>query len=303
MPDLNTKEQLIRIGKGLMEPQDFRFNNQMTPEKTNSFISMVVADNNFLSQVHTERMRELSKPLDVWDIEPEQLVRNHRRKPTADELVGMVNKGRLLTALKVKLNAKITLEAMRDNQDNPQIMRFFENSLTTVFRNDLTNLAFNGVGDDGSDFKNLNEGWIKLATDRPKCKKITINPTTDGWAKSLLKIVEAADSRYESASDIIMNRKDYLKYSYEMGARVIGSPTIADRKDYDFLGIDIKPVNHIPAGSVLFTPVKNLVFGVNTLIRRDKEYDIDEEALIIVFNWAIDYLFRIDEAVVLATTA
>lgn len=294
---------LVQVAKGIISPQDLRIGGELRPESSERVISALVKEN-FFSRVTTQRMRRSERDIDVLDIAPRQLKRLPQgTAPTNANSTQIVQRGSKLISLPTQLFAKINLDTLRDNADNPNLVSMINGMLNTAYSNDLIDLAMNGVGDDASDFLHLNKGWPQIASDSNDSKKITIDSATNGWIDTLGSIKAKSDTRFRPTSVFIMNQNDADAYDLEVGKHVTGVPLISNGSNrQEFLRQPIVTNRYMPEGTILYTPIKNLIFGISTLMRRDSMYDIEERVVKIVIDMACDFEIAIKEACVVATT-
>ncbi|MFV0410237.1 MAG: hypothetical protein ACK5LJ_11250, partial [Paracoccus sp. (in: a-proteobacteria)] len=66
-----------------------------------------------------------------------------------------------------------------------------------------------------------------------------------------------------------------------------------------FRGKTIETHPMVPAGSVAFTPMANLIYGLNTDIRRDRAYHSRKRALEYTFDMAFDFEVAVKQFAVL----
>lgn len=296
---------VVALAKGLIEPEDLRNGGELRPEAAAKLISMLF-DDPFLKRITTQRMRRLTKDIDVLDILTRQLVRVAQgNEPSDDDLVDAVEHGAKLTALDVQLFATLTLDFLRDNKDNPQLTREVESGFNTRLGNDLVDLGFNGVDDDNAGatraerFIRLNKGWLQIMREAAKTEKVAIDPATDGWVGSLRAIMDKSDDRFRATSVFFMNEADADAYGREINAPVTGHEVHSNSLARRFEGKEIITHPVAPRGSVMFTPPKNLVYGLHTDIRRDRAYHSRKRALEYTFDMAVDYEVAVKQAAVL----
>ena len=302
-------EELVALAKSLIGPNDLANGGQLSPARSARLISMIFADT-FLSKISTYRMVRLEQNADVLDIGRRQLVRVAQGAEPADSQTGKAAEyGCVLRALAVQLFPTLTLDFLRANKDNPQLPAEVERGFATRLTNDLVDLGFNGVKDDGSGstqaekFLNLNKGWVQVAREASNTPKKAIDPETDTWVGSLASIQETSDDRYRDRSAFLMNLADADAYALELGAHVTGTALTADSPLRRFQGRPIEAHPLMPKGHVLFTPLKNLAFGVHTDIHSDKEYHKRKRVLEYTFDQAVDYEIPVKQAAVLAQPA
>lgn len=307
--DGRKEHDLVALAKALIGPNDLANGGQMTAQAASRLISMVFQDD-FLKKVTTETMSRLTKDVDVIDIMRRQLVRVAQGDdPEAGDTVDAAEFGCKLTALDVQLFPTLKLDFLRDNKDNPNLMQTVEDGFNTRLQTDLVDLAFNGVADDAAGanraekFIRLNKGWVQILTEATATPKVDVDPATDGWIQSLRAVHDASDVRFRRNSVFVMNEADVDAYSREINAPVTGSAVNLDSPARRFEGKAIESHPDMPKGKVIFTPLKNLVFGVHTDIRRDRAYHSRKRVLEYTFDMAVDYEVAVKQAAVMGTPA
>ena len=293
-------KQFIAVAKGRIGPEALNITGELTPEQANQIISLVVAST-FLSKVNTVRMMRLTRHVNAMDVASRQLKRIAQgSEPAEGDLTKLLGAGAELMALPVQLFADVTLDFIRENASNPQLLTVIQNALATSMGGDILDLAFNGEKDDNSDgFLTLNKGWVQLAKegreagendDDPKRVRGTdIDPATDGWKETLAAVMNAGDERFRRNSVFTMNLADADDYARELGAHVTGTPLTAESPLRRFEGYAIEAEPEMPRGHVFFTPLKNLAFGLHSNIRRDRAYHARKRALEYTFDTACDF--------------
>lgn len=295
-PQAGTKMlDVVALAKGLISAEDLRQGGDLQPQMASKIISMIYADP-FLSTITTERMSRLTKTVDVMDIMRRQMVRvAEGTEPSADDLADAVEHGCKLTALDAQLFATLKLSFLREHQDNPQLTQLIEQGFNTRLTNDLIDLAWNGVADDGAGatreakFIRLNKGWCQVLREASKAPKVDIDPATDGWVTSLQQVKAAAHRNGKRGSVFYMNTQDADEYSREVNRPVTGQATNVNAPWRTFEGQDIVAHEDIPMGTVTYTPPKNLVMGMSTMMRRDRAYHNRRRALEYTFDMAFDF--------------
>ncbi len=300
-----TGHDVVALAKALIEPEDLRNGGGLKAQEAAKLITMLFADP-FLAKVTTIRMSRLTRDVDVMDILRRQLVRVPQGQEPADtDLTGAGEFGCKLTALDAQLFASLTLDFLRENKDNPNLQKDVEAGFNTRLGNDIVDLGFNGVADDaaGADraakFIRLNKGWLQIMRDAANTPKIAIDPAVDGWKASLKAIMEASDDRVRATSSFLMNEADADEYGEEINALVTGTETATANPARRYKGKTIEVHPLIPRGSVAFTPMKNLVYGLNTDIRRDRAYHSRKRALEYTFDMAFDFEVAVKQFAVL----
>lgn len=170
--------QLMGVAKGMVDAADVRIGGTLNAEESMAFFNAMTADGS-LGNIGSERMRRLTKDLDSLAVTARQLKRVAQgSEPAAADNADMSNPGNTLNALPAQLFASLTLDALRDNADNPQFVGTVRERLNTAWQNDLADLAMNGTDDDytGSAFLELNEGFLTLAAGKADVIDVAVSP-------------------------------------------------------------------------------------------------------------------------------
>lgn len=299
----------VALAKGLIEPEDLRNGGGLKSQEAAKLITMLFADA-FLTKVTTIRMGRLTRDVDVMDIMRRQLVRVPQgQDPDNADLTGASEFGCKLTALDAQLFATLTLDFLRENKDNPNLQSEVEAGFNTRLANDIVDLGFNGVADDaaGADraatFIRLNKGWFQIMRDAQHTPKVAIDPALNGWVASLSEIMYAADDRVRATSSFIMNEADADAYGKEINVPVTGHEVHSASPARRFLGKTIETHPLVPRNTVAFTPMANLIYGINNDIRRDRAYHSRKRALEYTFDMAFDFEVAVKQFAVLGEAA
>ena len=259
---------IVAVAKGLIQPGDLANGGALSPQAASRLISMIASDA-FLAKVLNQPMDRLERNIDAIDVASRQLVRvPEGQEPTDDQLAGAGEHGAVLRALTVQLFATLTLSWLRANKDNPNLQTEVEKGFTTRLTSDLVDLACNGENDDGGGvtqaekFLRLNKGWVQIAKDAAATHKLDIDAATDGWQGTLGAIMDAGEERFRANSVFVMNTADADAYARELGGHVTGTPLTADSPLRRYQGKAIEAHEHMPQGHVMFTPLKNLAYGL-----------------------------------------
>ena len=298
-------DDVVALAKSMIGPNDLANGGQMSPQQAAKLISLVKADT-FLSKIETVMMMRLERNVDAIDVGRRQLVRVPQgAEPTTAQTASASEHGAVLKASPVQLFPTLTLDFLRANADNPQLVQALEKGFATRLANDLVDLGFNGQDDTAAGanqnekFLNLNKGWIKLAQESDDTKKQAIDPAVDGWQATLASIMDKGDERWRETSTFIMNLADADEYARELGGHVTGTPLTADSPLRRYQGRPIEAQPLCPRGHVMFTPIKNLAHGIHKEVHRDKEYHKRRRCLEYTFDMAVDYEIGVKQALVL----
>ena len=302
------QHDLIRFAKGEIDAGALASGGTLKPQQSNRILSLV-AKNPFLSGITRRTMTRLKADGYVIDIAQRSLRSvPEGQEPAEDDKTGITNFPYQLYAQAAELFTDVTRSFIQDNLDNPQFLTELEAAFATRIADELVDLGFNGdesVAQDHKDYKflKLNNGWLKIAANSNDTNKITIDPETDGWVDTLANIIKMQDSRFVAGSSLIMNTVDAVEYDVEVGKHVTGRAAIADSKANGLVGFNIIRQGHMPAKTVMFSPPKNLIYGINKNITRHKAWHARKRVVEYTWELMADFEIAAKQAVVLATPA
>lgn len=291
---------LSELIKGATTAESISVGGALRPEAADAFIDLLVQQNAFMSQIYVHRMGRLVSDLNANTIAARSLVRL-AEGTDASAYTNPTNKGKTLTALAQQFFAQVTFSAISDNANDPG----FEDRLAAMFAksvaNDLVDLGFNGTDDDytGSAFLELNKGWIHLAKNNTDCVKVDINTLSDDYISKMKSVIAAADDMYKADCVWIMKTSEYEGFVEDIGSEPGGVGFMVSGMVPTFMGHTIVPVPYCPAGTLLFTPLQNIVIGINRDINRYREVKGTKRAIEYTFDMATDFCFVCDAAVVI----
>jgi hypothetical protein len=300
---------IVAVAKGLIDAGDLKPGGELTPQMASRVIASLFSDP-FLAKITTERMSRLKKQIDVVDMMRRRLVRVPQgSEPTASQLTGADEGGCTLEAGDVQLFATLTLDFLREHANDPQLTQTVERGFTTVIQRDLVDLGFNGVSDDGAGgtreakFVRLHKGWLQIMREAASSTKLEIDPATDGWIDTLRAVKDASDPWVRPQCVFLMNNGDADAYARELNQPITGQALNADSPLRRAEGHAIEAHPSMPAGSVVFTPLANLVHGVQTRVERNREYQARKRCLEYTWDFAVDYEVAVKKFATLGETA
>ena len=303
----NIKEIMEEFRKsGEFKPELINVGNTLRPEESSRFIDLIVAASDFLKRITVEKCSRLKKDVNVWDFIQETLQRVPEGKDPID-YTSLRNVGKQLDLADGTLFGFIPFSFLEDNAKNPRIESLVQNKLSGVYSRDVVRMGFVGTKDDNSGgFRTLNKGWIQLVKEASASKKVNVANYDAGsgsvdWSALLAEKIRSLPDIYKSDSAaLIMTRADHEEYAEQIGNRVAAHPVLFSGKTLTPLGYDIVLVEHMPRKHVLFTPLKNLVFGHGRDIQRFREMSGVKRGINYTINSYFDYQVAVDEAAVIA---
>ena len=292
---------------GDFSPALINVGGQLRPQESDKFIDLVVKGNPILTRVTVDRSQRLTKDVNVFELLRGVLQRVPQGKKPED-YTRFGNVGKTLEMKDGQLFARIPFDFLRDNQHRPGLENMVNGILTTTYGNDIVLLALTGTADDyaGKAFGKLNKGWPQLVREATGSHKADINDHTGGtpavvnWENLFSAMVEQLPDLYKGDKTVfLMSRGDAELYQRQIGQMVGGLGHLLNKQNLTYL-YEILPLNEMPRNTVLFTPLPNLVFGVNTQMERYREVSGEERCIKYTFDSAFDFQVAVDDAAVIA---
>lgn len=290
--------------KSDMSPESVSVGGALRAEAANAFIDAVRDQSGLLKQTTLRRMMKLSADLSVLDIMSRILVRvTEGVEPSSGQKANPVNEGKTLQALPVQLFFTILFSTLSDNQDVPD----FEGQLAAMFAkkfsSELEDLGINGTADTGASFLTLNKGWVQLAKDYAgtgigDSRAVNVQTLSDDYVGKLEAVMAAQDDRFDAESTLILSSKDHRGLVVDLGAEPGGVGFVVSGKVDGLLGKPIWVSPFLSPGTVLYTPLPNLVWGINRDIERYREVRGTKRCIDYTFNIACDFEIAVNRACV-----
>lgn len=300
----------IAKGDGALTPELVNIGGTMRPENSNKWINLVVSKSPILSKVTVDRSSKLKKDVNVREFITGVL----QRVPQGTEpskFTSFSNVGKELDMKAAQLCSYITFDYLRDNKDRPGLENEAAVYLAEIYSRDVTKLAFVGEYDDYTNgdavrgvFEHLNKGWPQLLKEAADSHKIDITDYiangSVSWTTFLNTVITAMPAIYKSDSCVIlMNTSDYEDYCYQVGNLTGAVSLLITGGVKNFLGYRIEVVPNMPEHHVIFTPLANLVYGVNTTIEKYRELKGTRRVIDYTFDSAFDFQVAVDDAAVI----
>ena len=122
--------------------------------------------------------------------------------------------------------------------------------------------------------------------------------TTSTYAEALTAVIAAQDARFDLSSVLIMSPADYRGLVMEVGGTTGGIQYLVQGNVPSFLGKELVVSPFVPKGTVLYTPLANLVWGVCRDIERYRELKGTKRCIDYTFNVSCDFAIAINRACV-----
>ena len=304
----NLAEAIAKSGD--IAPGSLNIGGALRPERASRLIDLIVDSANILKMVTVERSKKLSKEIDVFAIGDKILTRIPQgRNP--DEFAPIENVGPMLEMKAHQLFGRVLFDALRDNKDDPKYETKVLHEWAKAWGRNIARLAFTGTHDDYSVddsakkvFERLNVGWPQLLKNAAASHKVdktqhVVNGAFDyiGYFEA---IVGSLPDEYKSEEcRLIISKTDHEGYVKQIGAVDGGLVHLIKGDVHEFLGYKIIPHQYMLKGEVMFTPLPNLVYGVNTEIERYREVSGRKRCVDYTFDANSDFQVAIPKAAVI----
>ncbi len=295
------------LKSGEFKPEMINVGTTLRAEESDKFYDLVREDSDFLKLISVEKCSRLKKDVNVWEFIQEVL----QRIPEGDEpdeFTGFKNAGKQLDLAEATLFSFLPLSFLEDNAKKPNIEGMIEKKLSGVYGRDVIRLGFLGTKDDNSGgFRTLNKGWIQLVKEAVKSPKVAVADYEDAegvvdWEELLSAMIEKMPNIFKGkGTALVMNQTDHEAYARQIGNRAAAHPVLFSGETLTPLGYKIVLQNDMPSKHVLFTPLKNLVFGHGTEVKRFRELSGVKRCIDYTVTSYFDYQVAVDEAAVLAS--
>ena len=289
---------------GSINPTDVVLGGELTPAQGRTFVNAIVASDAFLKKVTTDVAGRLTKVRTGLDIAKGMLTRHvsGTKAPESNlKKLGLVGCTLNMTS-GVELNAKINDDTLEDNKHNASFEKEQFAAFNVAFSNDLLHLGIVGIDDNtaiDAPFIELAKGWIQIASESSDTKRVATS--SNSILYRLKYLVKQAHDDIKGTAAITMSASDYMDYQFEIAEKFKDLATLlsADKRSFMQMPIETRP--DIPNATYLLTPLKNMVFGISSKVKRSRWYDNDESALKYKFVVYPDYEFDIYKYVTLMT--
>lgn len=289
---------------GSISPTDVVLGGELTPAQGRTFVNAIIKSDALLSKVTTDVTGKLKKVRSGLDIAKGMLTRHvsGTKAPEANlKKLGLVGCTLDMTN-GVELNAKINDDTLEDNKHNTSFEKDQFAAFNVAFSNDLLHLGIVGVDDNtaiDAAFIELAKGWIQIAKDSGTVNKAS--SSNDGILMRLKHLVKNAHDDVKGNAVILMSSSDYMDYQFEIAEKYKDLATLlsADKRSFMQMPIETRP--DIANGDYLLSPLKNMIFGISSKVKRTRWYDNDESALKYKFVVYPDYEFDIHKYVTFMT--
>lgn len=306
------REIAVEIAKadGALTPEMVNIGGTLRAEQSNKWINLIVSKSPILSLVTVDRSSKLKKDVNVREFISGVL----QRVPQGTEPskhTSFSNVGKELDMKAAQLYSYLTFDYLRDNKDKPNLENEAAAYLAEVYSRDITKLAFVGENDDYTDgdatkgvFERLNKGWPQVMKEATDSHKVDISDyITSGavnWTAFLGSLITEMPAIYKSDKcRLLMNSSDYEDYCYQVGNLNGAVGILISGQVKEFLGYKIEVVPDMPSQTVIFTPLANLVYGVNTTVEKYRELKGTKRVIDYTYDSAFDFQVAVDDAAVI----
>lgn len=293
---------LSQILKSGIKPTDVTLTGQLTPKQGRTFANNIVATDGLLKKITVDITNKLTKQRSGVSARKGSLTRHVSGADSTDGKDNSVFGCALDMTRGVELFAQINDDTIIDNKDNPEFEKVQEKAFSTTFQNDLVFLGMVGKADNGAKtapFDELAKGWIHNAKNDTKTTKVTQNAKDKSVIGALMAMINQFPTNIRHRASILISATDYDIYQMELADRFKSLATLLKANESSFMGYSLEVEVDMPVGTLMATPLKNMVLGLATQVKRDRWYDNLSSSLRYKFVVYPNYEFDDYELVVL----
>ncbi len=300
------------LKSGAILAEDVAFSGELTPKQGTAFISGIVDNSDFFKRITVDVTGKLTKVRKTYDVAKGILRRHVPGKGATDaqlKKLGVIG-CKLNMTNGVVLDAQITDEALEDNQGNTSFEKEQFDGFSKGFGNDLNYLGMVGIADNEADnapFNELAKGWPIVASESVDTKKATYVVVTDDAGQTVVnaldKVVKTSHPDVKTEIAIIISPDDYSDYEDYISEKHQNSTVLLNGAPLRYKGRELVIHPHMPQGTYLGTPLKNMVLGMSRKIRKDRWWDNATSSILFKYVSRPDYEFDIKKYVTLVTAA
>lgn len=243
----------------------------MNAEQANQFITFMRDYSSFLKKVNFIKMSKTTRDLDSLEVNKRALYRQVENDD--NPATGTVTqKRRSLKAVGVVMPYDVSFQYMKENIEGKNVNSTLAKLFAQQFANDTVELAFLGDESDTDNFININDGWIKIATEDSDTHKFDTEGSADYLNTVFPGLLAAMPNKYyslyteedKSKIKIFCSPTVNRKYKQQLQARntALGDALITGGKNVSYDGFEIVPVAFIPDDIQIVTPYENLIYGI-----------------------------------------
>lgn len=257
--------------KALITGADFADGGLLNAEQATAFIDKVLSEQVTLPMINVMRMVRNGQEMDSLDIDPTQ-IRKHTAGQKGDS-ASITTSKRTINIGRVKIYFDIDMDTLEsetilsDKKNvNGKLRAYIMNRASVAFGNGMNNLAYNGDTESANEFLQCSDGWIKYA----KADAVTYdtNGSTDLMGVVFPALLKAMPFKYKKNKKIIkffVNPDDHDLYIDQLADRNDNTTDyVTGRVNPKYKGYEVVADPYIPQGTYFFTPVENLVFGIDS---------------------------------------
>lgn len=268
---MSQKNVLKKIATG-----DFSSGGILNAEQAEKFFSYTVDESVLKNNVRTIFMSSPTMEIDKMNVGSR--VTRPKVESTAPATSGYVS----LTTSKVELTTKamivpwsVSFETYEDNIEKEGFEDSLIRDISAQLANDLEELYLKGDTDSSDAFLAQFNGWLKLMLTggHDVTAAGTLSRTT---FSKVLKGLPTKYRRNRAKLRFFVNPDEEQDYRDELAQRntTLGDTSLQGNANIKIFGIEIVPVPFMPEGMVVLTHYMNLIIGIHSNIRLEKDKDI-----------------------------
>lgn len=259
------------VRKAAIDTSTLGVGGAMNPEQQKQFMTFMQDCSVFLKRAGIINMQATNRYLDSIDVNKRAM--RAQQENTDNPATGTATtRRRKLSATGVIMPYDISFQFMKENIEGSNVNSTLAKLFAQQFANDSIDLAFNGDEDSPDSFLNINDGWLKIATEDTGTHKVDTEGSKDYLNKVFPSLLAAVPSKYfqlyqqenKNLITIFCSPAANRAYKRQLQERntALGDSMIVEGKHITYDGHEIFPVGFIPEGVLIATPFENLAYGI-----------------------------------------
>ena len=242
-------------------------NGTLNADQADAFITKTLAQSEFLQLLNFEPMNGPTKEVPKLDIASRIIRKKTGGARPANADVGIGNP-LVLTSVEYGFSTEIYFEALEDNIMRGRATNYILDLFGLVLANDMADLSINGTGDpaDGG-FLEVDRGYLSLmGADASVHDVVGANMAGDVRGALFPAMRDALPQRYRRLMPVFgvsHKIRDVYLDQLENRPTDLGDVVLVNGwKVPTWQGFPIIGIDHMPDPAAVFTPLANLVFGI-----------------------------------------
>jgi len=260
---------------------DFSGGGILNPAQAKKFFTMTIDESVLKNSVRTILMAEPIMEIDKLSVGSRVArPKGEMTAPASGDYVAVTTDKIELSTKAIVVPWEVSYETFEDNIEGEGFENTLLGEITAQLANDLEELYLSGDTGSGDAYLALFNGWLKLMASGGHDTTLTGTDAEKVLGRlvfsAILKELPTKYRRNRANLRFLVNPDQEQDYRNELTQRNtgLGDGALTENANLKIFGIEIVPVPFIPKGYVLLTHYQNLIVGIHSKIRVEKDQDI-----------------------------